>query len=82
MTSPYNFKQENGLPTDSDTKDYISTCNFLEAKTKIFYKSVKSFLIVAIKNMLKNMTLGDPVLINAEVADLKLQLTTTFSKLE
>ena len=82
MTPPYNFKQENEIPIGSAAKDYITTCNFPEAKTKLFYKSVKSFLIVAIKYLLKNMRLQDPALINAEVADLKLQQTTTFSKLE
>ena len=80
--TPYNFKQENEI--GSAAKDYIYsyTCIFPEAKTKVFYKSVKSFLIVAIEYMLKNMRLESPVLINAEVADLKLQQTTTFSKLE
>ena len=53
MTPSYNFKQENEIPIGSAANDNISTCNFPEAKTKVFYKSVKSFLIVAIKQMLK-----------------------------
>ena len=65
----YNLKDFKDITIGQDVKDHIVSSKYPSEKV-LMYKSIQKFLSVAVRYLLKNLPLSEPLLINAEVADI------------
>lgn len=78
---PQSHKADTDITIGSAAKDFITTHEVqLRSRLQDFYCEVKTFYIRACDYMISKFPFDDPVLLNAEVADISKRLHTSFQQ--
>lgn len=77
-----NQKDRDDLLIGSETRDYLKSISISSQCKDLFYKSVRSYFTSACDYILTKFPLDDPVLLHAEVSDVKLRTKEKFSSLK
>ena len=78
---PQSHKADTDITIGSAAKDFITTHEVqLRSRLQDFYCEVKTFYIRACDYMMSKFPFDDPVLLNAEVADISKRLHTSFQQ--